>query len=305
MSPSAVALAVLVHVAAALAIWWAMVHRPQVPPPPPEPIEVTIEQPKPPPKPAEAPKPPAPKQAESKPLPALGLPPPADITADKPSQAPSTAEKAQEALAPQRPSPQQAVPLPQSPPDTPPQQSSDRPPPEPPKVEAGKSEPSKEGIGKPPAAARAEERPAPAPAKPPAAQHPQFYPSPLRTAPQRQAPALARPETPSPSPFVNPADAYNRSTVADNYRWQIVAKLAGYRYYAKADVAEGLTVIKVVIARDGRLLDIQVARSSGVPAFDQGVVSGVRAGSPYAPLPSSISGDRASFILPLVSSHYE
>jgi len=64
---------------------------------------------------------------------------------------------------------------------------------------------------------------------------------------------------------------------------------------------EGLTVVMVTIARDGRLLSAEVVRSSGVPAMDQGVLNGVRRGSPYAPLPASISGPSARFRLPLVS----
>jgi protein TonB len=57
-----------------------------------------------------------------------------------------------------------------------------------------------------------------------------------------------------------------------------------------------------VSARDGRLLDVGIASSSGVPEFDQGVVAGVRAGAPYAPLPPEIKGEQATFTLPLVSS---
>ena len=57
----------------------------------------------------------------------------------------------------------------------------------------------------------------------------------------------------------------------------------------------------LVIARDGRLLDVKVTRSSGYPEFDNGVLQGVRSGSPYAPLPPEIKGDSAAFDLPLVS----
>jgi protein TonB len=62
-----------------------------------------------------------------------------------------------------------------------------------------------------------------------------------------------------------------------------------------------LTVVQIVIARDGRLLDVRVTQSSGVAEMDQGVLNGVRQGSPYTPLPPEIAGDRASFTLPLVS----
>ena len=66
-------------------------------------------------------------------------------------------------------------------------------------------------------------------------------------------------------------------------------------------MSRGVTVVRVVIARDGRLLNVSIARSSGVPEFDRGVLAGVRSGSPYAPLPPDIKGESASFDLPLVS----
>lgn len=100
---------------------------------------------------------------------------------------------------------------------------------------------------------------------------------------------------------MNPADTYNRARVADNYLWQIARKLQGYRYEAHVNVSHGTTVVRVTIARDGRLLDVEVVGSSGVPEFDRGVLAGVRSGSPYEPLPPDIQGASASFTLPLVS----
>jgi TonB family protein len=82
----------------------------------------------------------------------------------------------------------------------------------------------------------------------------------------------------------------------------VVRRLQGYRYQANTSATQGITVVRVVIARDGRLLNVTVSRSSGVPEFDQGVLAGVRSGSPYAPLPPDIRGDSATFDLPLVSS---
>jgi protein TonB len=132
--------------------------------------------------------------------------------------------------------------------------------------------------------------------------HPQPHPSPLAARPQERPPAIARREEPqSSSPFVNPADTFSRAKVSDNYLWEIVRKLRGYRYTAHTQVTEGVTVVRIVIARDGRLVDVEVLRSSGYPEMDRGVLAGVRAGSPYTPLPASISGDRASFTLPIVS----
>ena len=144
---------------------------------------------------------------------------------------------------------------------------------------------------------------APPPVRPaPAPQRPELRPSPLAAPSQRPPSAAPRAEEVSPSPFVNPADSYNRARISDNYLWQVVRKLAGYRYHARANVSEGITVVRIAIARDGRLLDVGIAQSSGVPAFDEGVLAGVRAGSPYAPLPPEIKGEQATFTLPLVSS---
>ena len=284
MPPSAMALAVLLHVLVALALWGIAMHPPRLPQPE-MPIDVTFEQPKPPPPPPAPPKPAPQQKAPPAPPPKLGLAPPAEITADKPSQAPSRAKEARQATAPQPPSLEQAVPPPQ------PQTQA------PPAIEPSESErpaPSQQ--------AHVSSVPTPAPA-PPAhqTQPPQFRPSPLTQSPRQQSPALASREAPSPSPFVNPADTYSRARVADNYLWQVVGKLRGYRYQANVKATEGTTVIRIDIARNGRLIDVAVVQSSGVPAFDQGVLAGVRAGSPYAPLPPEIRGEQASFTLPLVS----
>ena len=128
--------------------------------------------------------------------------------------------------------------------------------------------------------------------------------SPLSRLPQQQhATAVARgAEAPQSSPFVNPADTYNKARVGDNYLWEVVRKLQGYEYFANNSVAQAVTVVSITIARDGRLLNVAVLSSSGYPEMDRGVVGGVRAGSPYSPLPDSIQGPSATFRLPLVSS---
>ena len=277
MPPSALMLAGLLHALVALALWGISLHKPRLPPPD-APIDVTLEQPKPKPPPMAPP-----KESRPAPPPIAGLAPPAEITADKPSQVPSKAKQSQQALAPERPLLEQAMPPPQSEAAKPPTF-------EPPKA----MQPAPSG--------KAHISSLPAPAAPShRAQPPPLRPSPLTQAPHRQPPAIASREQPSPSPFVNPADTYNRARVADNYLWQVVRKLAGYRYQAQVSAREGTTVVRIVIARNGRLIDVAVARSSGFPVLDQGVVAGVRAGSPYAPLPPEIHGDRATFTLPLVS----
>ncbi|MDI1286995.1 MAG: hypothetical protein PSV46_21605, partial [Reyranella sp.] len=84
MSPPALALAVLLHALVILALWWMSVHQPA--PPGEEAIEITFEVPKtsePPPPP---PKPQPPVQAAPMPL---GIPPPAPLISNRPTQVPS------------------------------------------------------------------------------------------------------------------------------------------------------------------------------------------------------------------------
>jgi len=270
MSPTGPALALLLHALVALALWqMSMAGKRQMPEE--TPIEVTIERPKPPPKPPEPPTP-----AKAAPIP-LGLPPPAEITADKPTQVPSIPEQPKDALPPHPLFAERAL-----------EEVLPKPLPQP-------------ALPDPPLA-RIEPQPQPRDAVPMRRVEP--APSPLsRLQPPRAS--VATREAPSPSPLINPADVYNRARVSDNYLWQVVRKLAGYRYSAQVSVSQGTTVIRVVIARDGRLLDVSIVRSSGFAQLDQGVVEGVRRGSPYAPLPPEIRGDRAEFTLPLVSTNYE
>ena len=345
MSPAAVGLAVLLHAVAALALWW-LAQEPKAPAepalevyfePPPKPPEP---KPEPPPEPQQKPEPqPQPQQQQPPPMPPIeALKPPADIVADKATQAPPKGDKPKDAdLAPPPPPLQDVLPSPDQdlapptaadfakvepapPPPTPAPPSPEPPSPPAPQQKTPTAPPSAAGeLPKPPEPAP----PAPKqqalatpPAKPqppqpqpqhpkppmPQLQKPEYKPSPLSTAPSRRPPAGTQSENPSPSPFVNPADTYSKARAADNYLWQVVRRLQGYRYQANTSATQGITVVRVVIARDGRLLNVTVSRSSGVPEFDQGVLAGVRSGSPYAPLPPDIRGDSATFDLPLVSS---
>jgi protein TonB len=279
LSPAALALAVLLHVLVVLTLWGLSLDPPQLAAVE-EVIEVSFEPPKPPPPPEQAAKPPAPPVEP-------GLRPPAARTAARPTQA-LPAEPLPQALpAPPPPMPQEAS---RAPPLQPP-------PPQPPPKPADQAAP----VAPAPVPAPTMQSLLAPPTPPPPAPRPDLRPSPLTPAPTRRPPAAQPKEEPSPHPFVNPADAYTRARVADNYLWQVARKLEGYRYEANVRVSRGVTVVRVVIARDGRLLNVSIARSSGVPEFDRGVLAGVRSGSPYAPLPPDIKGESASFDLPLVS----
>jgi len=287
MSPAALAAAVLLHAAVAAALWWLSAHRPVMPPVDDTPVEVTIEQPKPPEPPPEPPKPKQPEVKQEQPVPPVeGLRPPAELEAEKPTQVPTPETNRQ---LPPNPPQTAAVPEPKaSPPPAPPKPEPPRP--EPPKQEPQKQAPAPQathGIAVPPANPMG--RPAPSPLSRP-------QPS------QRSAATAPGADQPAPSPFVNPADARAHARAQDNYLWQVVSRLRGYTYHANVTVQQAVTVVRIVIARDGRLLSAEVIDSSGQAEMDRGVLAGVRAGSPYAPLPDSIPGASATFRLPLVST---
>lgn len=311
MPTPAMALALLLHALMALAFWWLGVQatRPEHPE---TPVEVTIERP-----PPEPPKPPQPEppKPEARPEPAPPSPPlvealaPPGETSDRRGQIPGSREQPK-TVENAEPAPQTALATPQPEPrPEPPRLEPPRPDPpraEPPRPEPPQPQPPRPEPPKPQATHPPEHKPAPQAAVP--APRPQQRPPP----PPAHSPLVARPRAPPPvanpgqsttSPFVNPADTYNRSLARDNYLWEVVRRLAGYRYNANVNVSQGVTVVRVVIARDGRLLDVSVLRSSGYPELDAGVIAGIRQGAPYSPLPAEVRGTSASFDLPLVSVH--
>jgi len=138
---------------------------------------------------------------------------------------------------------------------------------------------------------------------PPAAQQ-QLPSSPLSHIPQQRSPAepqQASRQAPS-SAFTNPADVYGQRKAQEDYLWNVVRKIATHRYYPKSsreNSEEGLVVALVTIARDGRLLDVGISKSSGYKALDNAVLEVIRSAAPYAPLPNDMLGDRHTFVLPL------
>ena len=88
-------------------------------------------------------------------------------------------------------------------------------------------------------------------------------------------------------------------SVEDQYLWSMVTKLRDHRFHVNVPAKKGTTVVKILMARDGRLLEAEVARSSGMPEMDTAVVAALRQHSPYPPLPPEIPGSTATFRLPM------
>ncbi len=136
-------------------------------------------------------------------------------------------------------------------------------------------------------------------AAPPAPARPEYRPTPPAAPPGPPASEAAEP--PPPNPVAERAEAFLRARAADEYLQRIVHRLEGYSYQGIALANRGVTVVRLVIARDGKLLEASIHKSSGVPEFDRGVLAGVRASAPFAPLPPDIRGATATFDLPLAS----
>ncbi|MBN9085684.1 MAG: TonB family protein [Reyranella sp.] len=142
----------------------------------------------------------------------------------------------------------------------------------------------------------------PIPASPPAQHRPQVaavqLPS-ARHGPPDVRPVATAPSGPPPAAALK-SDAAQQKAEED-YLYQIVRKISQYRFYSRSqeNVPRGLVVTRMTIARDGRLLDVALVKSSGFPNLDNAVVETIRLASPFAPLPGDLAQDRKTFIVPV------
>jgi protein TonB len=120
------------------------------------------------------------------------------------------------------------------------------------------------------------------------------------TAPPRPKPAPPTVQRPPVQP-ANIARESERRAAQEDYLLQVIQKLSRYRYYPKSreESEHGVVVTRVTVARDGRVLDVELARSSGFPTLDRGVMDTIRQASPFAPLPVEVADSQMSFIVPV------
>lgn len=324
MSPVAAAMALLLHALVALAFLWELPrHEAEAAE---RAIEFTVEVPSAPPAEPQVPAAPAtaPPQAAAptpsvppSPPPRLGLARPRSLTPDPsakpaaPQPGPTPSETPTQATEPAKQEPTKPEPEPQ-------QAAAASPPPPEPKLEQVLPP-----VEAPPPPLTAQDFPKPAPPPPPKPPPPKapppppqraqvpppqqrLQPSPLSRVPQQRPPADSHASAqPAPSPLTNPASQYGQRKAEDDYLWLVMRKLSQYRYYPKSNVVseEGVVVMRITVARDGRLLDVALARSSGYPNLDSGVMDTLRQAAPFARLPADIPGDRHTFILPVNYVH--
>lgn len=325
MSPVAAAMAALLHALVALAFLWELPrHEAEAAE---RAIEFTVEVPNAPPAEPQAPAAPSAQTAAqtpsppASPPPRLGLAPPRSLTPDPtakpaaPQPGPTPPEKPTQTTEPAKQEPAKPEPAKPEPEQ---QQAAATPPPPPepkleqvlPPVEAPPPPLTAQDFPKITPPPKAPPPKAPPPPPPPRAQAPppqqRLQPSPLSRAPQQRPPADSHASAqPAPSPLVNPSNQYGQRKAEEDYLWLVIKKLSQYRYYPKSNVVseEGVVVMRITVARDGRLLDVALARSSGYPNLDNGIMDTLRQAAPFARLPADIPGDRHTFTLPVNYVH--
>jgi protein TonB len=270
MSPVALVLALSLHGLAAAVLWWASPLQPTEPPQ--DAILITVD--------AGAPPSSTEAQGDDKPVPpaTAGTPDPAP-TDTTPTEEPR--DEPQQAIA--EPPPSRPTPLPSleqalaSPEELPPPTARDFP----------KSVPP-----------RPTPRPAARPPQGVASQAPP--PKPAQRTPPANAAAAA------PAPPSNSSDWLIGTGRARNAYLDLVARhTARYRFYPRLALdnkQEGRVVTRVTIARDGRLIDVRIDKSSGWPAIDAAELETMRKSAPFPPVPSDMPGDPLILILPI---HYD
>ena len=116
------------------------------------------------------------------------------------------------------------------------------------------------------------------------------------------APAWADPSEADPSGKPDESQATARTRATNEYRWVVTRKFFQHLPNLTGTGQGGTVVIRMVIARDGRLLEARVAKSSGEPALDNGMLEAIRAAAPYPPMPPEIPGDKVVFNQPVTAT---
>jgi protein TonB len=125
--------------------------------------------------------------------------------------------------------------------------------------------------------------------------------APKRASQQNEADRTGGPSPGAVSPVTRTAASYSAHQAQQDYLLQIVRRLSQARFTpaTREERERGLVVARLTIGRDGRLVDVVLARPSGSPALDRGVIDTIRKASPFAPLPAELATDSHTFIVPI------
>lgn len=125
--------------------------------------------------------------------------------------------------------------------------------------------------------------------------------NPKRASQQNEADRAGGASPGAASPVTRTAASYSAHQAQQDYLLLIVRRLSQARFTpaTREERERGLVVARLTIGRDGRLLDAVLARPSGSPALDRGVIETIRKASPFAPLPAELAADSHTFIVPI------
>lgn len=124
---------------------------------------------------------------------------------------------------------------------------------------------------------------------------------PLRPPAPQRPPADLPATMPSPLPGPEPGDVLaGRGRQRNDYLTRVFRHLEPYRLDATAGHRlHGRVVSRLTLARDGRLIDVHIDTSSGVPSLDAAELAAIRKASPFPPVPPAMPGDPVILVLPI------
>lgn len=130
-------------------------------------------------------------------------------------------------------------------------------------------------------------------------------PTPSRALPSepKRAPARAAPSPAAPAS--TEADEGRQRQTRQDYLSQIIRQLSQHKVRTASPAAgeQGLVVLRLTVARDGRLVGLALASSSGSPDLDRGVMETAQKASPFAPLPAEITSVPYTLTVPISYVH--
>ncbi|WP_206020441.1 energy transducer TonB [Rhodovarius crocodyli] len=159
-------------------------------------------------------------------------------------------------------------------------------PPPPPPPEPVRREPPR------PPEPRPRPRPQPRPAQPSAA--PAAQPSP--------APPSAATTAPTAAPAGQPSAPIGNPNAVPNWQGQLLARLQRYRRYPESSRfrrEEGVVMVTFTMRRDGTVLDVRLARSSGHSELDAETLQLIRRAEPLPSPPPEVPGDPITLTAPV------
>ncbi|MBR0657347.1 energy transducer TonB family protein, partial [Plastoroseomonas arctica] len=113
----------------------------------------------------------------------------------------------------------------------------------------------------------------------------------------------APPAVAAPGPSTAPTPAATPGTnLTPNYVSLLLAALERHKRYpssARARRAQGVAILRFHLARDGRLLDWHIDRTSGDLELDDAVADMIRSASPLPAPPAEVVGDRLELVVPV------